>query len=88
MKGKYVLLTTEHRGVFFGKLKEESKEHAILTEARCAIYFGTTRGFLELCETGPTDKSRISSQVDEIKLYDITSISSVSDEAAKKWKAS
>ena len=88
MTGKHVLVTTEHRGVFFGTLKSESKEYAVLEGARCAIYFGTTRGFLELADTGPTDSSKIGSEVAQLKLYDITSITLVSDKAAEAWRKS
>lgn len=86
MKGKYVLVTTLHRGVFFGKLVSESKESAVLKEVRCAIKFGTRGGFLELANKGPNHNSRIGDQVEQIKLYDITSVTLVTETALEAWK--
>lgn len=85
--GKFVLVTTLHRGVFAGYLVEdESPKFVRLREARCAITFGTTKGFMELAHTGPTKKSLIGSPAD-IKLYDITSIADVTEEARGRWEA-
>ena len=45
-QGRYVLVTTEYRGVFAGHLESEKDRLAILTDARCAIYWATTKGLL------------------------------------------
>lgn len=83
-----VLVTTAHRGVFFGTFLEEkdSGKTIILTNARCAIRFGTIGGFLELADTGPTSKSLIGNPAEKITLYDVTSITEVTEEAAKRWE--
>lgn len=88
MTGKYVLVTTAHRGVFAGVLKalSDDEKRCDLAEARCAIRFGTTEGFLELAESGPTKDSRIGSTAPEIRLYDLTSITVCSSEAEKAWR--
>ena len=83
-----VLVTTAHRGVFFGFLSsDQSRESKIVTlmRARCAIYFGTTNGFMELAATGPTSKSRIGAEAPKITLQDVTSVTEVSAEATDKW---
>lgn len=85
-----VLITTKHRGVFAGELHEGQDLTATsmpLKNARMAIYFGTTRGLLELAETGPTPKSRISAPADIPMLHDITAIFSITDQAWAKWQA-
>jgi hypothetical protein len=82
---KYVLVTTAHRGVFYGKLEVESKDHAILHNCRNVIMFGTKGGFLELADTGPTDSSKIGATAPITKLYDITSVTICSEEANAKW---
>jgi len=86
---KPVLVTTQHRGVFAGLVPEEQDMNARtmrLKEARCAIYWGTSRGVAELASEGPTDKSRIGSSATIEALHDITGVWSVTAEAWKKWQ--
>ena len=87
MKDKpYVLVTTEHRGVFAGYLERDDAPASVtLNQARCAIRFGTTKGFLELARTGPTSNSRIGSPAESVRLFKVTSIAVISDEAIEKW---
>lgn len=86
---KPVLITTEHRGVFFGFLpKDTDLTQRTLTDikgARMAIYWGTERGVMQLAESGPTNKSRISAPATIDVLHDITGVFSVTEEATKKW---
>ncbi len=87
---KPVLVTTEHRGVFAGLIRADqdlTAKSMALQSAKMAIYFGTTRGVMELAETGPTGKSRISAPADIPALHDITAIFSITPEAWKKWVA-
>jgi len=51
-----------------------------------AIYWGTTRGVMELANTGPTEKSRISLPAD-IEVRGVTAVFEVTPEAAAKWEA-
>jgi hypothetical protein len=84
---KAVLVTTEYRGVFFGYVPKDSdtKEKTMeLKDARCAIRWSTTKGFLELAEDGPNSKSLIGAKAD-ILLHGITSVSAVTKKAEKKW---
>lgn len=85
---KPVLVTTQHRGVFAGLVEADQDLGAKtlgLKEARMAIYFGTTRGLMELADTGPTAKSRISAPADIPVLHDITAVFEIKEEAWKKW---
>lgn len=87
---KQVLITTQHRGVFAGEIADDQNLAAKampVRNARMAIYFGTTRGLLELAETGPTSKSRISAAADIPMLHDITAVFSITDAAWSKWQA-
>lgn len=87
---KNVLITTAHRGVFAGQVPEGqdmSKTSMPLKSARMAIYFGTTKGVMQLAETGPTKKSRISAVADIEMLNDITSIFTITDEAWNAWQS-
>ena len=86
---QYALITTKHRGVFFGELVayNRTEAYAILRDARCAIRFGTKGGFLELAQTGPTGRSKIGATAPEIELLDVTSKTVCSNEAVAKWQA-
>jgi hypothetical protein len=94
MKGKtmkQVLVTTKHRGVFAGEIPNDLDMTARafpLANARMAIYFGTTKGVMELCETGPTSNSKISAPANIPMLHDVTAIFDITPEAWAKWQAS
>ena len=88
---KAVLVTTKHRGVFFGYVEKDAnlnKKTLSLSKARMAIYFGTTKGVMQLADTGPTEKSRIGSPADIPCLHDVTAVFNVTKEAEKKWISS
>lgn len=83
-----VLVTTKYRGVFFGYLKNDKKlpTEITLTGARLCIYWQDTGGFMGLASSGPNKNCRIGARIDEITVYDITSVSVVSAEAEKAWE--
>lgn len=85
---KPVLVTTEFRGVFFGFVKNDKKlpEEITLTNARNCIYWSAScGGFLGLASGGPNKDCKIGSQVPELTLYKITSITPVTDKAVEAW---
>lgn len=87
--GKAVLVTTEFRGVFFGYVKDDSKlpNEITLTNARNCIYWASSvGGFLGLASKGVDSNCRVGSKVSELTLYKITSVTPVTDEAAKRWE--
>ena len=81
-----VIVCTEHRGVFFGLASDTSGDPIRLKDARMAIYWGTTKGVMQLAESGPTSTSKISAKAD-FEVRKITAIFEVSPEAAEKWQA-
>lgn len=84
-----VLVTTKHRGVFAGEIDDDQDISALsmpLKNARMAIRWGTTRGVMELCETGPTTSSKISAPADIPALHDITAVFDITDEAWVQWQ--
>lgn len=84
-----VLVTTQHRGVFVGLIHGDQDVNVRtmpLKAAKMAIYWGTTRGLMELCETGPTEKSKISAPADIAALHDITAVFDVTPNAWAKWQ--
>ena len=86
IKYRPVIVCTEHRGVFFGYAENTKGDVIHLRGARMAIYWGTTRGVMELAEVGPNSKSRISAEAD-IEVRKITAVFEVSPAAEIAWKA-
>jgi hypothetical protein len=80
-----VIVCTEHRGVFFGYAINTSGDVIRLKRARMAIYWGTTRGVMELAEVGPNSKSKISARAD-IEVRKITAVFEVTPEATTTWE--
>ena len=82
-----VLVTTAHKGVFFGYAKETSGPTIKLRSARLCVYWTTDlRGFMGLASDGPSKGCRIGPAAD-IELRDITSIVEVSEKAIAKWES-
>ena len=81
-----VIVCTEHRGVFFGYASDTKGSEIAMKQARMAISFGTTRGVMELAETGPTTRSKISARAD-IDVRKVTAVFEVTDAAVKAWEA-
>lgn len=86
---KKVIVTTEHRGVFYGSLASyDGKDRvAQLDDALMVIQFGTTRGLLQLAATGPTTSSNLSDTAPSMRLEKCVSIIDVSKEAEAAWAA-
>lgn len=85
---KQVLVTTAHRGVFAGEIEDDQDLTAKampLKNARMAIRFGTSRGLMQLAETGPTGNSTISAPADIPMLHDITAVFAVTEQAWAAW---
>ena len=84
---KYVIVTTLHRGVFFGRLTahDAAAHTATLENCKMAIYWGTTRGLFELADTGPTKKSRISAEAPKVNLNGVTAVVDCTQDAVAVW---
>lgn len=86
---KNILITTAHRGVWFAQVPQDKDlTPTTLTDlknCRMAIYWGTTKGLHQLCETGPTESSKISAMADILVLNQVTAVFSVTDQAAAVW---
>jgi len=80
-----VIVCTSHKGVFFGHAKATDGDVIHLTGAKMAIYWGTTRGVMQLAATGPTSTSKISLPAD-IEVRGVTAVFEVTPEAAEKWE--
>jgi hypothetical protein len=81
-----VLVTTKHRMVAFGYATDTTGDTVTLLNARCAIRFGTTGGFLELAGSGPTSRSKIGARAPSLELREVTSVSEVTEAARIAWE--
>lgn len=88
VKERAVLVTTAHKGVFFGYAKETSGSTIQLRAARLCVYWSADlRGFMGLASYGPNGSCKVGPAAD-IELRDITSVTEVSPEAIAKWEKS
>lgn len=86
-KERAVLVTTQHRGVFFGYAGDTDGETIKLRAARLCLYWSKdVKGFMGLAATGPSTLCRIGPPAD-ITLRNITAVAEVTPEAVTKWEA-
>lgn len=79
-----VIVTTEYRGVFFGYASDTKGDVIELNDARMIIYWGTTRGIPQLCETGTTSSTKLSAKAD-VEVRKVTAVFEVSEQAEKSY---
>lgn len=85
-KERAVLVTTAHRGVFFGYATKTEGEQVALKRARLCIYWSAdVKGFMGLASTGPTSRCRIGPAAD-ITLRNITAVLEVAPAAIENWE--
>ena len=85
--GRSIIVCTQHRGVYFGESDaEDDARTVVLTGCRCAIYWGTTGGVLQLASTGPTETSRIGSTARRVVLHDVIAIIDCTEAAAESFR--
>ena len=87
VKERAVLVTTAHRGVFFGYATETSGETIKLRAARLCVYWtADLRGFMGLASVGPSNSCKIGPAAD-IEVRSVTSVTEVSPEAVTRWES-
>ena len=89
MSKQAIIVTTEHRGLFFGyPVGPTDGETITLTSARMVVYWpAECRGALGLASHGALPGSRVSPAVDYLVLRGVTAHYPVSDEAAATFEA-
>jgi len=81
-----VVVTTSHRGVFFGYASETGGSTIKLRAARLCVYWSADlRGFMGLASAGPNDNCKIGPAVD-IEVRDITAVLECTPEAVLAWE--
>lgn len=82
-----VLVTTAHRGIFFGYTDNIDGEVIRLKRARMCIYWSADmKGFMGLASMGPSSSCKIGPPAD-IALRNITAVCDVGKDAAAKWES-
>lgn len=81
-----VLVTTTHRGVFFGYASVTDGATIKLRAARNCIYWPTqNKGFLGLASMGPDAGARVGPSAD-VELRDITCVAECTPTAVEAWE--
>lgn len=86
-----VLITTVHRGVFFGYTSEKPQDiitskQVSLRSARNCIYWPVSQhGFIGLASEGPHNGAKVGPSAD-ISLADVTSCALCTEAAVKAWE--
>jgi hypothetical protein len=82
-----VLVTTAHRGVFFGYADETDGDTIALKRSRLCVYWSADcKGFMGLAANGPTKGCKIGPAAD-ITLRNITAVLECTPDAVKAWEA-
>lgn len=85
-KERAVVVTTQHRGVFFGFAADTDGAIIKLRAARnCLFWPSENKGFMGLASMGPVNGARIGPAAD-ISLRDITSVIECTPEATQAWE--
>ena len=85
-----VVVTTEHRGVFFGFLNGQPDTDTTLTlaDAQMCIYWSQdVKGVLGLAATGPSKSCRVTPAVPKMTVQAVTAVMDTTPEAVKAWQA-
>ncbi len=84
---RFVLVTTEYRGVFAGWASDTSGETIKLRAAQLCVYWhANVKGFMGLASAGPTAECRIGRPAD-IELRKVTSVTEIAKGAQARWEA-
>ncbi len=84
-----VVVTTEHRGVFFGFLEggDDTAKTLAITDAQMCVYWPVeTHGILGLASAGPTRGAKVTPKVPRITLQGVTAVMDATEEAVTAWQ--
>lgn len=85
---KALVVTTKHRGVFFGYGEPSDSETIRLERARMCLYWPKeNRGVIGLASDGPKQGSRVGPAAPAMVLRDVTAVMEASEAAAAAWES-
>lgn len=83
-----MVVTTEHKGVFFGYAERTENKIIRLENARMCVHWPEkNRGVMGLAGSGPMSGARVTQAIPGITLHGITAIMEVAPEAVKAWES-
>ena len=81
-----LVVTTIHKGVFFGYGVPTHEKTIRITKARMVVYWSPdVKGVVGLAASGPTAGCRIGPEAPAITLQDVTSVMEASTQAEVAW---
>ena len=81
-----MIVTTEHRGVFFGYGEPTTETTIRLERVRMCVHWSRdVHGVVGLAANGPTSGCRIGPAAPAMTIHKVTGIMEVSKEAEEKW---
>lgn len=86
---KFVVVTTEKRGVFAGTLAKGDIATGIVTlaDAQMCVYWDkSVKGVVGLAVIGPQAKSRVTKAVPRLTINGVTAIMHATEEAQDAWQ--
>lgn len=85
---KHFVVTTQHKGVFYGTGTGEVKDKATtLKDARMCVYWSSSvKSVVGLASDGPDRQCKISPPAPSVYLTDVTGVFECSEEAVKAWE--
>lgn len=88
-KFRYVLVTTEYRGVYIGELEsfDPVGRECVLRQARLAIPWGTTDGVDHLASVGPCPQRKPGTLAYRVWIPALTLVMDCTPEAEAAWRA-
>lgn len=82
-----LVVTTEHRGVFFGYGTPTDSSEIRIEQARmCVRWTSDVKGVVGLASTGPSKTCRVGIAAPAITLRKVTAVMECTDEAAAAWE--
>lgn len=83
-----LMVTTAHRGVFFGYGIATDADTIELEQVRMCLYWpAEVKGVIGLSTVGPLKGSRVGPAAPSMLLRDVTAVMQVTPEAAKQWES-
>jgi hypothetical protein len=83
-----LVVTTLHKGVFFGFGKPTTNKTIRLTNVQMCVYWHSdVKGVLGLASTGPSKNCKIGPAVPAMTLQDVTGVIEASKEAQAAWES-
>lgn len=86
---KHLVVTTAHKGVFYGQGDPDSLKDKQITikDARMCVYWSSSvKSVIGLASGGPDRSCKISPAAPSVLLTDVTGIFECSEEAVKAWE--